>query len=1067
MSVVILAISSAGKDVFLALMNSSLQMALLILLVWSMIRVFRLRSATTRYYLWSLAVFGILALPLLGALLPGVSIPIVRSGETTIGPIYPQGMPTVGEDSIGLVNTETAAPDVSREAPGRKNFWTSVFRPLRQLGLISIISLVWFVIALFMLCRLIRSYVWLRHFRKRSQKVAEGPILEIISRLKERMSLTRRIDVFISSNIHSPTSFGLFSTAIILPENLTNNGDEELEMVLSHEMAHAKRHDYLVNLFQRILQSVFFFHPLFHIANRRLTREREHICDDWVIQATGKRDDYAECLVGLVENAYYPRSISVAMMGHQHNISRRVDMIIDSSRGIVTRISRKAGISVFLLGCVLLPMLATTQLVYTVEPEEPVEPVPGIMDTEERFDILEGTEPAEEEEGRPMKLEKKVKVAGIPDLNLGAAIREAIGKPEGAITESDLQAITELVAAEKNIQDISGIERCINLTTLNLNNNQIVDITPLSNLTNLERLFLIDNPISDMKPLSKLTRLTNLNLGGTGIGDLAFLANLTRLESTNLDVNQISDITPLAGLTNLAQLSLIDNQITDIISLSKLTNLEALRLRGNPIEIDSDDLALLSKLTNLTSLDISDNNIRDITGIEGCVNLERLMLGTLYDRSESSNDVEDISPLKELTNLVELSLASNKVSNIEPLSGLTNLTWVNLNNNQITDAAPLAKLTNLERLQLKDNPIGDVTFLPNLTNLTLFSIWDLPADDIDGVLQMLSDFPNLTRLSLCRCGITNLTPLSKLTGLISLELWGNQISDLSPLSDLTELEWLVLGNDQISDITPLAGLTNLTTLALNKCQITDITPVSGLTKLTSLELRSNPVADIEPLADLTELGTLYLTEAQVSDISVLSNLTNLESLELWENQIRDIAPLSDLTNLTWLSLFGNEISDLEPLANLTNVTMLVLHDNQISDITPLSGLTSVDTLWLRGNQIQDISPLSGLSNLLKLRLEDNQISDITPLSNLTKLFRLWLGENQVSNITPLSNLTDLRVLGLESNQITDISPLVDNSGIGENNVVELKGNPLNDEAYNTQIPALEKRNVDVRFDPKE
>ena len=54
----------------------------------------------------------------------------------------------------------------------------------------------------------------------------------------------------------------------------------------------------------------------------------------------------------------------------------------------------------------------------------------------------------------------------------------------------------------------------------------------------------------------------------------------------------------------------------------------------------------------------------------GCVNLERLMLGTLYNRAESSNDVEDIRPLKELTNLVELSLASNKVSNIEPLSGL-------------------------------------------------------------------------------------------------------------------------------------------------------------------------------------------------------------------------------------------------------------------------------------------------------------------------------------------------------------------------------------------------------------
>ena len=55
---------------------------------------------------------------------------------------------------------------------------------------------------------------------------------------------------------------------------------------------------------------------------------------------------------------------------------------------------------------------------------------------------------------------------------------------------------------------------------------------------------------------------------------------------------------------------------------------------------------------------------------------------------------------------------------------------------------------------------------------------------------------------------------------------------------------------------------------------------------------------------------------------------------------------------------------------------------------------------------------------------------------------------------------------LESNQITDISSLVGNSGIGENTVVELKGNPFNDEAYNIHIPALKKRGVEVGFDPR-
>ena len=390
---IVLALESISRSVFLVLVNTSLQVTLLIFLVWAMIRIFRPRSAVARYYLWFLAVFGILALPLFSALLPEVSIPMVRIEETTIRPIYARDI-AVDEP----LNTETDAVDMPRKASSetdqettqKRDLWTNVFGPLRQFGLISIISLAWFVIALSMLFRLMGSHVWLRRFKKKSQRVVDGSILEIISRLRERMSLTRGIHVFMSSDIHSPTSFGLFSTTIILPQSLTNSRDEELEMVLSHEMAHAKRRDSLVNLFQRILQSVFFFHPLFYTANRRLAREREHICDDWVIEMTGRRDDYAECLVGLVENAYYLRSISMAIIEHQHNISRRVDMIIDNSRRTITKISRKTGISIFLMGCILLPMLAATQLVCTSK--KPMEPVSVILDTEERSDISDESE---------------------------------------------------------------------------------------------------------------------------------------------------------------------------------------------------------------------------------------------------------------------------------------------------------------------------------------------------------------------------------------------------------------------------------------------------------------------------------------------------------------------------------------------------------------------------------------------------------------------------------------------------------------------------------------------------
>ncbi len=52
------------------------------------------------------------------------------------------------------------------------------------------------------------------------------------------------------------------------------------------------------------------------------------------------------------------------------------------------------------------------------------------------------------------------------DPNLEGAIREAIGKPNGAITERELRNITELEAPNNHIRDIAGIERCINLERL-------------------------------------------------------------------------------------------------------------------------------------------------------------------------------------------------------------------------------------------------------------------------------------------------------------------------------------------------------------------------------------------------------------------------------------------------------------------------------------------------------------------------------------------------------------------------------------------------------------------------
>lgn len=116
-------------------------------------------------------------------------------------------------------------------------------------------------------------------------------------------------------------------------------------------------------------------------------------------------------------------------------------------------------------------------------------------------------------------------VVTFPDAKLDAAIREYIRKPTGDIHQSDLESLTNFDASNKGISDLTGLEYCINMTMLYLEDNRISDISPLSSLTNLTGLDLDSNRISDVSPLSSLTNLTWLDLYGNRISDISPLVD--------------------------------------------------------------------------------------------------------------------------------------------------------------------------------------------------------------------------------------------------------------------------------------------------------------------------------------------------------------------------------------------------------------------------------------------------------------------------------------------------------------------------------------------------------------
>jgi hypothetical protein len=134
-----------------------------------------------------------------------------------------------------------------------------------------------------------------------------------------------------------PTVVGLFRPAILLPVAFASGLSlGQVEAILIHELEHIRRHDFLVNLFQRVAEAALFFHPAVWLVSRRIRIEREHCCDDAAVAAGCEPMSYAESLVAQAEQALATRAgrctaAAVAMYAHGGS---------DDLRGRVSRILR-------------------------------------------------------------------------------------------------------------------------------------------------------------------------------------------------------------------------------------------------------------------------------------------------------------------------------------------------------------------------------------------------------------------------------------------------------------------------------------------------------------------------------------------------------------------------------------------------------------------------------------------------------------------------------------------------------------------------------------------------------
>lgn len=115
-----------------------------------------------------------------------------------------------------------------------------------------------------------------------------------------RLNIVQSVRLLESARVTEPLTLGFWKPVILFPIGMLNQlSPAQVEVLLLHELAHIRRHDYLINLFQLAAEVCFFYHPLFWLLSREMRTRREYCCDDLVLRRTDNPLLYAKTLTDL------------------------------------------------------------------------------------------------------------------------------------------------------------------------------------------------------------------------------------------------------------------------------------------------------------------------------------------------------------------------------------------------------------------------------------------------------------------------------------------------------------------------------------------------------------------------------------------------------------------------------------------------------------------------------------------------------------------------------------------------------------------------------------------------
>jgi beta-lactamase regulating signal transducer with metallopeptidase domain len=306
----------------------------------------RRRSAATRHLMWTLALVGVLILPMLSAVMPqweAVRLPAssVPGGTPRLGSAGPADMtqPVPVGGVLNAASPAVAIPVESRPAPPTSSrvSWRTTLLALYGVGVVLL------------LIRLVFERLTMRSLARQATSVSDPEGTRLLLECAGRIGIRRPVRLLRSRERTMPMAFGIRVPAILIPVVSDTWTEDRRRAVLLHELAHVARHDCLTQLLAAVACAFYWFHPGVWWAARRLRVERELACDDRVLAAGTHARDYAGHLLELAYALGRTRVSALAVsMARPRQLEGRMLAVLDTARNRANpgRRGRLAGLAI-------------------------------------------------------------------------------------------------------------------------------------------------------------------------------------------------------------------------------------------------------------------------------------------------------------------------------------------------------------------------------------------------------------------------------------------------------------------------------------------------------------------------------------------------------------------------------------------------------------------------------------------------------------------------------------------------------------------------------------------------